>query len=235
MDAFDILYLVAGILLLPMIIYSVLVSSRVNRTFRDYSQVFSQSAMTGYEVARRMLKHANLNDVKIDRVRGNLTDHYDPRNNTIYLSDNVFSSSSVAAIGVAAHETGHAIQHNNNYVPVKIRSLLVPAANIGSRFSLPLIFIGFILGVGSAFALYIVYIGIAFYALSTIFMLVTLPVEFNASSRAKDLLLEMNILNQQETQQAGKVLSAAAKTYVASFAISLLFLIRMLGLFGRRR
>ncbi|MFW5780278.1 MAG: zinc metallopeptidase [Bacillota bacterium] len=235
MDAFDVLYLIAGILLLPVIIYSVLVSSRVNRTFRDYSQIFARSGMTGYEVTRKMLKYANLNDVKIDRVRGNLTDHYDPRNNTIYLSDSVFSSNSVAAIGVAAHETGHAIQHNQNYVPVKVRSLLVPVVSIGSRFSIPLIFMGFILGVGSAFGLYIVYIGIAFYALSTIFMLVTLPVEFNASSRAKNLLLEMKILNEEEAHQASRVLNAAAKTYVASFAVSLLFLIRMLGLFGRRR
>jgi Zn-dependent membrane protease YugP len=218
-----------------MIFYSILVSTRVNKVFRDYSIVYARSGMTGYEVARRMLKYANLDGVKIDRVRGNLTDHYNPRNNTIYLSDNVFSSNSVAAIGVAAHETGHAIQHNENYLPVKIRSLLVPAVNIGSKLSIPLIIIGIILSITSAFGIYFVYIGIAFYAITTFFMFVTLPVEYNASSRAKKLLLEMNVLGQEEAHQAGKVLNAAAKTYVASFAVSLLFFIRMLGLFGRRR
>jgi Zn-dependent membrane protease YugP len=136
---------------------------------------------------------------------------------------------------VAAHETGHAIQHNENYLPVKIRSLLVPAVNIGSKLSIPLIIIGIILSITSAFGIYFVYIGIAFYAITTFFMFVTLPVEYNASSRAKKLLLEMNVLGQEEAHQAGKVLNAAAKTYVASFAVSLLFFIRMLGLFGRRR
>jgi uncharacterized protein len=191
--------------------------------------------MTAYEVTRKMLQSAGLTDVKIDRVRGNLTDHYDPRNNTIYLSDNVFFSSSVAAIGVAAHETGHAMQYSENYFPVKLRTALVPVVNIGSRFSIPLILIGFFMGMATSLGMYVIYIGIAFYALSTIFMLITLPVEFNASSRAKRALTDLNILDNEEIKMAGTVLNAAAKPYVASFAVSLLFLLRLLAIFGRRR
>lgn len=228
-------YYIASILLLPMIIYSIYVSYKVKKTFRDFSGVYAQSGMTGYEVVKRMLEDAGINDVSIDRVRGELTDHYDPRNNTIYLSESVFSSSSVAAIGVAAHETGHAIQHNQNYLPVKIRSSLVPAANVGSRLAFPLILIGLILSMASELGVYILYIGIAFYALATIFMFVTLPVEFNASSRAKKILAKTNMLSSQEVSMASTVLNAAAKTYVASFAVSLLSLIRMIGLFGRRK
>lgn len=231
----DTVYYVASILLLPMIIYSIYTSYKVKKTFRDYSGVYAKSGMTAYDVVRRMLNDEGMTGVNIDRVRGELTDHYDPRNNTIYLSESVFSSSSVAAIGVAAHETGHAIQHNQNYFPVKVRSSLVPVANIGSRFAIPLIFIGVFLSFTSLLGIYMIYLGIAFYALSTIFMFVTLPVEFNASSRAKRILADSNMLSTEEVYMAGNVLNAAAKTYVASFALSLLFLIRMLGIFGRRR
>lgn len=232
---YDTILYIAGIALLPVIIWSIYVSIKVNSVYKKYASVIARSGMTAYEVTRKMLKNAGVTDVNIERVRGNLTDHYDPRNKTIYLSDNVFSSSSVAAIGVAAHETGHAIQFNENYFPVRLRSILVPVVNIGSRFSIPLILIGAFMGMASELGLYMVYIGIAFYALSTIFMFITLPVEFNASSRARKMLAEMNILEHDEVRMAGNVLNAAAKTYVASFAVSLLFLLRMLAIFGRRR
>ncbi len=230
----NVLY-ISTIALLPAIIYSIYVSIKVNSVFKKYSTQMSSSGMTAYEVVRKMLRFSGLTDVKVDKVRGNLTDHYNPRNNTIYLSESVFSSSSVAAIGVAAHETGHAIQYHSNYFPIKIRSLLVPVVNIGSRLAIPLIIFGFLISVVSTAGAYVVYIGIAFYALSTIFMLITLPVEFNASSRAKNHLVELDILTKDEAKMASNVLDAAAKTYVASFAVSLLFLLRMVALFGRRR
>lgn len=231
----DIVFYISGIALLPVIIYSIYVSFKVNNVYRKYAIVIARSGLTAYEVTRKMLRDARITNVNIDRVGGRLTDHYDPRNNTIYLSDSVFSSSSVAAIGVAAHETGHAIQYSQNYLPVKLRTFLVPAVNIGSRFSIPLIIIGAILGMVSYIGTYIIYIGIAFYALSTIFMLITLPVEYNASRRAKRILSQTGILDNQEVKMAGNVLNAAANTYLASFAVSLLFLLRMLAMFGRRR
>ena len=232
---YDILLYVSAFLLLPAIIYSIYVSFKVNGVYRQYAQIHAQSGMTAYEVPRRMLKNAGLSDVKIDRVRGSLTDRYNPKNNTIFLSDSVFSSTSVAAIGVAAHETGHAIQYNTNYLPVKLRTSMVPIVNISSRLSIPLIILGLILGLTSELGMYIIYIGIAFYAFSAIFMLVTLPVEFNASRRAKKILVETNILTESEAAMASKVLNVAAQTYVASFVVSLLFLLRLFAIFGRRR
>jgi Zn-dependent membrane protease YugP len=234
-ESFDTIYYIASALLLPMIIYSFYVSYNVNKTFRDFSQVFAASGITASEAARKMLENAGIYNVAIDRVRGSLTDHYNPKENTIYLSDTVYSSSSVAAIGVAAHETGHAIQHQNGYAPLKIRTALVPLVNIGSKLAIPLIIIGALLGISSLAGIYMLYIGIAFYALTTLFMFITLPVEFNASRRAKSTLYETGILTADEVPLTGKVLSAAAKTYVASFAVSLLYLIRFMGIFLRRR
>lgn len=234
-ESFDTLYYIASALLLPMIIYSVYVSYKVNKTFRDFSGIFASSGVTAAEAARRMLESAGIHNVAIDRVRGSLTDHYNPKDNTIYLSDTVYASSSVAAIGVAAHETGHAIQHQNSYAPLKARTALVPLANVGSKLAIPLIIIGAVLGISTLAGIYMVYVGIAFYALTTLFMFVTLPVEFNASRRAKKALAETGILQSDEVSMAGKVLSAAAKTYVASFAVSLLYLIRFMGIFLRRR
>ncbi len=234
-ESFDIIYYIASALLLPMIIYSIYVSYKVNKTFRDFSDIFAQSGVTATEAARKMLESAGIYNVAIDRVGGSLTDHYNPKDNTIYLSDTVYASSSVAAIGVAAHETGHAIQHQNGYAPLKARTALVPLVNVGSRLAIPLIIIGAVLGISTLAGIYMVYVGIAFYALSTLFMLVTLPVEFNASRRAKKALADTGILQSDEVSMAGTVLSAAAKTYVASFAVSLLYLVRFMGIFLRRR
>ncbi|MDD4315652.1 MAG: zinc metallopeptidase [Clostridia bacterium] len=235
LQTFDIVYYIASALLLPMIIYSFYVSYKVNKTFRDFAGVFSHSGLTAAEVAQSMLERAGINDVSVERVNGNLTDHYNPKDKTVYLSDSVYTSSSVAAIGVAAHETGHAVQHSTGYAPLKIRTAIVPFANVGSRLAIPLIIVGAVLGVSTLAGIYLVYVGIAFYALTTLFMLVTLPVEFNASRRAKKMLYETGILQRDEIDMADAVLSAAAKTYVASFAVSLLYLIRFMGIFLRRR
>lgn len=231
----ELLYYIASILLLPMIIYSFIISRRVKSIYNEYSSVYSSSGLMAFQVVRKILDNSGLNDVGIERINGNLTDHYDPRDNTIYLSENVYASSSVAAIGVAAHEAGHAIQFSENYVPVKLRTRLVPAVNLTSKFSLPLILIGLIFSVSIPYFVYFAYMGIAFYALTTIFTFVTLPVEYNASSRAKKILAEENVLSQNEVSMAGEVLNAAAKTYLVSFLISLLFLIRLLAIFARRR
>lgn len=231
----DIVFYISAIALLPAIIYSIYVGAKVNSVFRKYSMQFSNSGMTAYEVTRKMLRHAGITDVKVDKVRGNLTDHYNPQNNTIYLSESVFSSTSVAAIGVAAHETGHAMQYHQKYFPIKVRTSLVPVVNIGSRLAIPMILFGFLISITSALGIYMLYIGLAFYALSTVFMLITLPVEFNASNRAKKALVELNILTRDEGKMASAVLNAAAKTYIASFAVSLLFLLRMVAMFGKRR
>lgn len=213
-------------------ILSMAASARVNSTFSKYSKVRSMTGMTGAEAARRLLNSQGIYDVQVRSVRGNLTDHYDPRTKTVNLSESVYDAVSVAAIGVAAHECGHAIQDNVGYVPLRFRGAIVPVANIGSQAAFPLIILGVIIGgMGSP----LVNIGLILFSLAVIFQLVTLPVELNASRRAVTLLDSVGILGGQEVNQVGKVLGAAALTYVAALAASVLQLLRLLILFGGRR
>lgn len=213
-------------------VISMMASASVQSTFRRYSSVRSMTGMTGAEAAERLLHAQGIYDVSVRHVSGNLTDHYDPRSKTVNLSDAVYQSSSVAAIGVAAHECGHAIQHAVGYVPLKLRSAFVPVANFGSQLSIPLIILGVIFGgTGSV----MVQIGIWMFVLALLFQVLTLPVEFNASRRAVNLLDQNRILQGEEVGQTRKVLGAAALTYVAAVAASVLQLLRLVILFGGRR
>ena len=205
-------------------------SARVNSTFRRYSQVRSMTGMTGAEAAMRLLHSQGIYDVTVRQVRGHLTDHYDPRTKTVNLSQAVYSQTSVAALGVAAHECGHAIQDNVGYTPLRLRSAFVPVANLGSTLSWPLIILGLLIGMTPFIRL-----GIWMFTLALLFQVITLPVEFNASSRAVTLLDQLGILSGQEVDGTRKVLGAAALTYVAAVAVSLLQLLRLVLLFGGRR
>lgn len=218
------------ILVLIGAVLSMWASGRVQATFQKYSQVRSMTGITGAEAARKLLHSQGIYDVTVQPVKGQLTDHYDPRSKTIKLSESVYHQTSVSAIGVAAHECGHAIQDNVGYVPLKLRGAFVPAANFGSKLSWPLILIGLVLG-----ATPFIQIGIWMFVLAVLFQIITLPVEFNASGRAVSLLGEMGILQGQEVDQTKKVLSAAALTYVAAAAASILQLLRLVLLFGGRR
>ena len=200
----------------------------VNSRFSKYSRVRSRSGMTGAQAAERILQSQGIYDVAIQRVSGKLTDHYDPRNKTLNLSDAVYASTSVAAVGVAAHECGHAIQHARGYAPLSFRSALVPVANIGSQLSWLFIILGIFFGGSHT----LIMIGILMFSAAVLFQLVTLPVEFNASGRALKLLSETGILQKDEVSDTRKVLSAAALTYVAAAANAVLQLLRLLRLFG---
>ncbi len=219
------------ILVLIGAVLSLIASAKVNSTFNKYSRVRSMSGMTGAEAAQRILNQNGIYDVAVEHVRGNLTDHYDPKNKILRLSDATYSSNSVAAIGVAAHECGHALQHNDEYLPLKIRSAIVPAANIGSRLGIPIILLGVILGSNY----FLIELGIWVFSLAVLFQIVTLPVEFNASSRAMAMMERYGILSGDELRSTKKVLSAAAMTYVAAAASSILQLLRLVLLFGGNR
>ena len=211
-------------------VLSMAASAKVNSTFNKYSKVRSMTGMTGEDAAKRLLNSQGIYDVTVRPVKGQLTDHYDPRTKTVNLSESVFHSTSVAAIGVAAHECGHAMQDNVGYVPLKLRGAIVPVANIGSQAAFPLIIIGVLIGgMGSP----LVNIGLILFSLAVIFQLITLPVELNASRRAITLLDQVGILGGQEVNQTRKVLGAAALTYVAALAASQL--LRLVILFGGRR
>ena len=210
-----------------------LASSRVNSVFRRYSAVRSRSGLTGREAAERILRANGIYDVTVRHIPGNLTDHYDPRNKTLGLSDSTYGSASVAAIGVAAHECGHAVQHATGYAPLKFRGALVPVANFGSTLAWPLILIGLLIGSRSA-SLFI-NMGILLFSAAVLFQLVTLPVEFNASNRAVKVLETTGMLYPEEIRQTRAVLGAAALTYVASAASAILQLLRLLLITGRRR
>ena len=205
----------------------------VNSRFSKYSRVRSRSGMTGAQAAERILQSQGIYDVAIQRVSGKLTDHYDPRNKTLNLSDAVYASTSVAAVGVAAHECGHAIQHARHYVPLTIRGALVPVANFGSGISWPLIIMGLFIR-GEMSTLFI-NLGILMFSLAVLFQIITLPVEFNASGRALKILKNSGMLYESEVREARSVLTAAALTYVASAASALLQLLRILILTGGRR
>ena len=218
------------ILVLIGVVISLWASAKVNSTYQKYSRTRSYSGLTGAEAARRILNSAGIYDITVEHVRGNLTDHYDPRARVLHLSDSVYGSSSVAAIGVAAHECGHAIQDEESYAPLRIRSALVPVANFGTKAAIPIIILG--LFFGSSYTL--IQIGLLCFALGTLFQIVTLPVEFNASARAVRILGDSHMLMEEELQQTRKVLSAAALTYVAAALASVLSLLRLFLLFGGR-
>lgn len=219
------------ILVIIGVLLSLAASGLVKNTFNKYSRVRSAGNITGAEAATRLLHAAGIHDVRVEHISGSLTDHYDPSRKILRLSDYVYGSTSVAAIGVAAHETGHAIQHQQKYAPLAIRSALVPLANIGSNLAWPLVIAGLIF---SAFD-FLIPVGILFFCFAVLFQIVTLPVEFNASARAIKLLEGNGILNSGEIPATKKVLTAAALTYVASAATAILQLLRLVLIAGRRR
>ena len=229
---FDMTYLV---LVLPCILFSLWASSNVNSTFKKYANQFSSRGITGAEAAQRVLSANGVRGVRIERVSGNLTDHYDPKANVIRLSDSVYASTSTAAIGVACHEAGHAVQYAQSYAPIKLRAAIIPITNIGSRLAMPLILLGLLFSFGETVSYTFVYLGIACFSLSLVFQLITLPVEFNASRRAMAAIAQTDMLTQEEQKGARKTLTAAALTYVAATAVSLAQLLRLILLFGGRR
>ena len=229
---FDWTYIV---LVLPCILLSLWASSNVNSTFKKYSRQFSSRRLTGAEAAQRVLSANGVRGVRIDRVSGNLTDHYDPKTNVIRLSDSVYSSTSTAAIGVACHEAGHAVQYAENYAPIKLRAAIIPLTNFGSRIAMPLILAGILLTALGSFSDTLVYLGIAAFGMSLVFQIITLPVEFNASRRAMEAISSGNLLTDEEQRGARKTLTAAALTYVAATAVALAQLLRLMMLFGNRR
>lgn len=229
---FDSTYL---ILVLPVLILSLIASLRVKSTFNKYATQLSSRGITGAQAAQRVLLANGITNVRIEHTSGSLTDHYDPRSNVIRLSDPVFNSTSTAAIGVACHEAGHAVQYAQNYRPVKLRAAIIPITNIGSNLAMPFILIGLVITNLSGLSTFFIYLGIACFSLSLIFQLVTLPVEFNASRRAIQVIDKMDILNDDELIGAKKTLRAAAMTYVMATIAALTQLLRLFLLFGRRR
>ena len=224
----DMSYLV---LVLPCLILSMWASSHVNSTFKKYSRQYSRRGLTGAEAAQRVLYANGVRGVRIERVSGDLTDHYDPRTNVIRLSDSVYASTSTAAIGVACHEAGHAVQYAVNYGPIKLRAAIIPLTNFGSKLAMPLILLGLVLGSVD----FLVPLGIACFGLSVVFQFITLPVEFNASRRALEAIETAGLLTDEERRGAKKTLSAAAMTYVAATATALAQLLRLILLFGNRK
>ena len=223
------------ILVLPCILFSLWASSSVKSTFNRYSKIYSSSRITGAQAAQRVLSANGVTGVRIEQVRGNLTDHFDPSTNVIRLSDSVYNSTSVAAIGVACHEAGHAVQYAHHYAPIKLRAAIIPLTNFGSKLAMPLIILGILLSSMSALGNTFVYLGIAAFGLSLVFQLITLPVEFNASRRAMAAIETGELLNSEERRGARKTLTAAAMTYVAATAVALAQLLRLIMIFGGRR
>lgn len=235
----SILYLVA-IMFIPVFLWCLYTSFKVKYDFNKYSKVNSKAGIPAYQVARMILDSEGLTNVQVGICNGNLTDHYDPRSNVVMLSNSVYNSSSVAAIGVAAHEVGHAIQHANNYIPVKARGFLVPVLNFSSKLLLPILLLNivltFLVPINRSIPMLIYFILLGIYGLNMIFALVTLPCEFNASSRAKDILEDLNIMDDGEIKLVSKVLRSAAMTYVASFVLTIIQMARiLLVLFSSRR
>ena len=222
------------ILLIPAVLLSMYAQHKVSSTFQKYSRVASQKGMTGAEVAVQLLAASGIRDVKVEATPGELTDHYDPRDKTVRLSQAVYNQRSLAALGVAAHEVGHAIQHNKDYGPLAFRSGLFPVVNIGSKMSMPLLLMGLFMGYGG-FGMWMLYAGILLFSFGVLFQLVTLPVEFDASNRAIALLHNQHILSSAETAPAKKVLDAAALTYVAAALMAVLNLIRLILIAKGRR
>ncbi|MGI6031451.1 MAG: zinc metallopeptidase [Eubacteriales bacterium] len=218
------------VLVVPALLLAMWAQATVKSTFARYSQVFAHRGYTGADVARLVLDHNGLQNVRIEHVQGSMTDHYDPRTNVVRLSDTVYGSTSVAAIGVATHEVGHAIQHAEGYFPIKVRTAIIPLTNFGSQLAMPLILFGLLFNNS-----WLAQVGILFFSFAVLFQLVTLPVEFNASGRALRILDSTGILNEEEHRGARKVLRAAAMTYVAATVVALAQLLRLIILFGGRR
>lgn len=228
---FDTTYL---FIVLPCIILSLWASMNVKSTFNKYASKYSSRRITGAQAAQRVLHANGVTNVRIERVGGHLTDHFDPRSNVIRLSEQVYDSTSIASIGVACHEAGHAVQHATQYFPIRLRTMVIPITNIGSRLAMPLILVGVLLSYLGNFSYTLVYIGIGCFALTLLFELITLPVEFNASRRAINAIDEHGILDHDEIKGAKKTLTAAALTYIAAAAVTLAQLLRLLLLFGNR-
>ncbi len=226
---FDLTYLV----LLPALFFSLWASLKVNTTFKKYNSLHSRSGYTAAMACRAVLDSNGLYSVRIEHIGGNLTDHYDPRDNVIRLSDSVYNSTSAAAIGVACHEAGHAVQHAENYLPIKIRQAIIPLTNFGSSFGIIIFIVGLLLASVSTQYVFIAYIGIALFSMTAVFQLVTLPTEFNASRRAVEAIRNAGFLSSDELYAAQKVLKAAALTYVAALASSLSQVLRLLLIVGR--
>lgn len=222
-------------LVLPCVLLSLWASHNVNSTFKKYSQQFSVRRLTGAEAAQRVLSANGVHGVRIERVSGNLTDHFDPKTNVIRLSDSVYNNTSTAAIGVACHEAGHAVQYAHDYAPIKLRAAIIPLTNFGSRLAMPLILLGILFSTLGMVSNTLVYLGIGCFGLSLVFQLVTLPVEFNASRRALEAIAAANLLTEEEQRGARKTLTAAALTYVAATATALAQLLRLILIFGGRR
>lgn len=219
------------LLLIVGVIVSGIASAKVSSTFNKYSRVRSSAGMTGAEAAQRILYSEGITDVAVQHISGSLTDHYDPSSKVVSLSDATYGSTSVAAIGVAAHECGHVIQHHRGYAPLSIRSALVPVANVGSKAGVPICILGMFLGMNET----LINLGILVFSFGVLFQIVTLPVEFDASARALKLVRNLGILDDAETRDTRKVLKAAAMTYVASAFASILSLMRLVILFGGNR
>ncbi len=226
------------ILMIPGLIFTLWAQIKVQSTYKKFSAVYAPHGMTGGAVARRILDCNGLQDVHIEMVRGHLSDHYDPRSRVLRLSESVFHGNNVAAVGVAAHEVGHALQHAKGYVPLRFRMAIIPICNIGSNLAMPLFFIGLLMSGLSYFSEWLMFAGIAAFALSVIFQLITLPVEFNASRRAMRCLAGSHTMSEEQLRGSRRVLTAAAMTYVAALAVGLLSLLRLVliaGSFSRRR
>jgi Zn-dependent membrane protease YugP len=224
---FDIYYF---ILVIPVIVLSLIIQAKLNSTFNKYSSVFNSRRITGAQAAEMVLRYYNIQDVRIERINGSLTDCYDPLKKVIRLSDSVYDNPSIAAVGVACHEAGHAAQHAEKYLPIRIRNYILPVCNIGSRISIPLLIAGVIFSAEP-----IIWIGIGLFAFTAIFQTVTLPVEFNASNRALNVIESTGILSFEEKRGASKVLKMAAMTYVAALAMSLAQLLRLILRYGGNR
>ena len=222
-------------LVLPAVILAIWASARVKSTFKKYDRQFSASNITGAQAAQRVLYANGLTNVRIERISGNLTDNYDPRDNVIRLSQPVYDSTSTAAIGVACHEAGHALQYAQDYAPIKFRAVIIPVTNLGSKLAMPLIIIGLIMSYYASSLVIVAYAGIVFFAVCVAFQIITLPVEFNASHRALLAIEGQGMLTQEELAGSRKVLHAAALTYVAALAVSLAQLLRFLLLVNGRR
>lgn len=229
---FDWTYLV---IVLPCFILAMAASAKVNSTFKKYSTQYSRRQITGAQAAAAVLRSHGIHDIRVERVGGNLTDHFDPKSKVIRLSDSVYNSTSTAAIGVACHEAGHAVQYAQSYAPMKLRAAIIPVTNIGSKLAMPLILIGVLFSFMGEINFTLVYAGILCFSLSLVFQLVTLPVEFNASRRAMESIEDGNLLTDEERVGARKTLTAAAMTYVAAVAVAAAQLLRLLIIFGGGR
>lgn len=222
-------------LMLICAVFAMWASWNVNSTFKKYAGQVSRRGLTGAQAAQRVLRANGVSGVRVERVGGSLTDHYDPKTNVIRLSESVYDSASTAAIGVACHEAGHAVQYARGYAPIRLRAAIIPVTNFGTRIAWPLMLVGVLLSSMSNAFYNLVYVGIACFSLSLVFQLVTLPVEFNASRRAVNAIEEGGILYDDELAGAKKTLRAAALTYVAAAATSLVQLLRLIAIYGRRR